>query len=367
MKPKIFISYSHKDKEWKDRLVEHLNVLVKADFFDLWVDSEEIEAGDLWREKIDEGLNTASIGIFLISRHFLTSDPIKEIEVAKLMERHKREGLRIIPVIVSPCAWNEVPWINVFHAFNGENGHELSRLSDPELDELLKRLAIKINDLLNPDSLRKKPKTSPFNVKRPGRRVRFGFPELVLLVILILFLGKMFLPKGPFDYSVRLRDARGKTVLKSKGNLRLAGKIISNEINEKGNAIFSQLPGAFAGTKKQVELEAPGWFFLNGSSSTTIKINRTGGKLTIRRNTLVFGTIIDEDGNGIEGAKIIVGDKVEFSGKDGKFRINPSPYNLTEIAPMQISKNGFDPKTINVSPGSPQESIIKLRKKKEIK
>jgi hypothetical protein len=34
--PTVFISYSHKDEEWKDRLVTHLRVLQMQDMPDVW-------------------------------------------------------------------------------------------------------------------------------------------------------------------------------------------------------------------------------------------------------------------------------------------------------------------------------------------
>ena len=43
--PSVFISYSHKDEEWKDRLVTHLGVLEQAGILDVWED-RRIEAGD---------------------------------------------------------------------------------------------------------------------------------------------------------------------------------------------------------------------------------------------------------------------------------------------------------------------------------
>lgn len=45
--PTVFISYSHKDEEWKDRLVTHLSVLERAGLLDVW-DDRRIEAGADW-------------------------------------------------------------------------------------------------------------------------------------------------------------------------------------------------------------------------------------------------------------------------------------------------------------------------------
>jgi hypothetical protein len=45
-KPKIFISYSHKDEGWKDKLRSHLGVIEK-DRFNLW-DDRRIQTGEDW-------------------------------------------------------------------------------------------------------------------------------------------------------------------------------------------------------------------------------------------------------------------------------------------------------------------------------
>ena len=50
--PSVFISYSHKDEEWKDRLVIHLKVLQMQNVLDVW-DDRRIEAGDDWRAEIE--------------------------------------------------------------------------------------------------------------------------------------------------------------------------------------------------------------------------------------------------------------------------------------------------------------------------
>ncbi|NJD52671.1 MAG: hypothetical protein FIB07_07360 [Candidatus Methanoperedens sp.] len=44
-KPTIFISYSHKDESWKDRIVTHLGVLAQEGLLDTW-DDRRIGAGE---------------------------------------------------------------------------------------------------------------------------------------------------------------------------------------------------------------------------------------------------------------------------------------------------------------------------------
>jgi hypothetical protein len=58
--PTVFISYSHKDENWKDRVVTHLGVLEMAGMLDLW-DDRRVESGDDWRPEIEQAISRAVI------------------------------------------------------------------------------------------------------------------------------------------------------------------------------------------------------------------------------------------------------------------------------------------------------------------
>jgi formylglycine-generating enzyme required for sulfatase activity len=106
----IFISYSHKDEVWKDRLVSHLGVLQQEVFLDVW-DDRRIGAGEDWYQKIKEAIIRARVAVLLVSADFLTSKFIRSKEIPSLLERMDREELRIYPVIIKPCAWKHVKWL----------------------------------------------------------------------------------------------------------------------------------------------------------------------------------------------------------------------------------------------------------------
>jgi hypothetical protein len=59
-KPSVFISYSHKDEEWKDKLVTHLGVLKEQGLLDIWED-RRIEGGDDWLPEIEKAINRTHI------------------------------------------------------------------------------------------------------------------------------------------------------------------------------------------------------------------------------------------------------------------------------------------------------------------
>lgn len=110
-KPKIFICYSHEDKEWKKILLGHLSVLEFEGILYVWED-HQIEPGQKWDDEIEAKMRGANLALFLISRHSLTSEYIKKRELPILLKRKEEEGMNIFPVIVRPCAWKRLPWLS---------------------------------------------------------------------------------------------------------------------------------------------------------------------------------------------------------------------------------------------------------------
>lgn len=140
--PSVFISYSHKDEEWKDRLITHLGVLEQEGILDLW-DDRRIEVGEDWKPEIEKAINQASIAILMISANFLTSKFILSEEVPKLLARREKEGVRVIPLIVKPCAWTQVKWLSKIQA-RPKDGKPLSARRAPQADADLAAFANEI-------------------------------------------------------------------------------------------------------------------------------------------------------------------------------------------------------------------------------
>ncbi|HEV7858588.1 MAG TPA: toll/interleukin-1 receptor domain-containing protein [Pyrinomonadaceae bacterium] len=102
----IFISYSHKDKEWLERLQVNLKPFMRESSVQAW-DDTRIKAGSDWREEINQALASASIAILLVSSDFLASDFIYNEELPFLVQAAKEKNVRIIPVAVRPSAWSK--------------------------------------------------------------------------------------------------------------------------------------------------------------------------------------------------------------------------------------------------------------------
>ncbi len=102
----VFISYSHRDTAWLDRLKIHFRPLVRRTSIDLWDDSR-ISPGKAWHKEIAGALARADVAILLVSADFLASDFIVNNELPPLLHRAARGGLLIVPMIVSPCLFSE--------------------------------------------------------------------------------------------------------------------------------------------------------------------------------------------------------------------------------------------------------------------
>ncbi|HEV7668162.1 MAG TPA: tetratricopeptide repeat protein [Thermoanaerobaculia bacterium] len=114
-KAKVFLSYSHRDRAWKDRLVGHLQVLEREGSLDLW-DDDRIPAGADWLAEIQDAIQGAQVAVLLVSVDFLNSRFIREKEVPDFLARRKTEGLHIFPVIVGSCLWDQVREISSIQA-----------------------------------------------------------------------------------------------------------------------------------------------------------------------------------------------------------------------------------------------------------
>lgn len=146
IKPIVFISYCHKDEEWKNRMVSHLGVIQSEGHLEIW-DDRRIEAGLDWYPEIQKAIDTSSIAILLISADFLTSNFIRSEEVPRLLERREKEGLRIFPVIVKPCAWQHVQWL-VRMLVRPKDGRPISGGSDFQIDTDMAAIADEIMSII---------------------------------------------------------------------------------------------------------------------------------------------------------------------------------------------------------------------------
>jgi hypothetical protein len=96
----IFVSYSHHDDQWLERLQVHLRPLARQGGIDLW-DDTRIRAGDEWRREIEEAIEVCRVAVLVVTADFMASDFIDSNELPPLLQAAKLRGARIISVLAS--------------------------------------------------------------------------------------------------------------------------------------------------------------------------------------------------------------------------------------------------------------------------
>jgi internalin A len=105
----MFISYSHKDEELKDKLKAHLSSLKRDELIRTW-DDRQILAGSELDKEIAFYNENSDIIVLLISSDYINSDYCYSIEMTKALERHASKQAIVIPIILRSCDWKKTPF-----------------------------------------------------------------------------------------------------------------------------------------------------------------------------------------------------------------------------------------------------------------
>jgi hypothetical protein len=98
----VFISYSHQDKEFVDKLAAHL---VKNNAH-VWVDTWELNVGDSIINKVQEAIQSASALLVVLSSASVQSEWCKKELSAGLMRELEEKRVLVLPVRLDDC---EIP------------------------------------------------------------------------------------------------------------------------------------------------------------------------------------------------------------------------------------------------------------------
>ena len=129
---KVFVSYSHDDREWLGRFSQHIAVLERQGLVDVWSDAR-IAAGADWEQSIEIALSSAKVAVLLVSSAFLASEFIWKREMPRVVA-HAAQGMDALPLIVRPCAWRLEEELARLQA-RPTDGRPLSLGSDSQIDQ----------------------------------------------------------------------------------------------------------------------------------------------------------------------------------------------------------------------------------------
>ncbi len=145
---KVFVSYSHNDKDWLEKIQTHLKGLENEGIsVNLW-DDTKIKPGMKWKGEIEKALKASKVAILLVSAEFLASEFIKTNELPGLLKAAENDGATILPLILKPCRFSSNKKLSDFQAVNDAK-KPLSTLKEHEQDEILVNLTGRIAELMS--------------------------------------------------------------------------------------------------------------------------------------------------------------------------------------------------------------------------
>lgn len=107
MRSKVFISYAHTDQEetdWMKKLKKHLGFFERKNLLDIWEDSK-LKTGVNPQQQIIDAINESKIVVLLVGPAFLGSGFINDVELPRILEAARADGLQIFPLITGYCSY----------------------------------------------------------------------------------------------------------------------------------------------------------------------------------------------------------------------------------------------------------------------
>ena len=125
----VFISYSHKDVKWLEKLKQFLRPLEELELIRVW-DDTEIRPGLDWLEDIRKALELARVAIFLVTQNLLDSPFVREKELPTLVDAATNRGCLIFWIAVSSSTIADSPLAKFQGAISPNSPLDL--MSEPE-------------------------------------------------------------------------------------------------------------------------------------------------------------------------------------------------------------------------------------------
>jgi len=133
----VFISYSHKDQLWFNKLQLMLAPVEAFHGIKVW-DDKEIMPGTYWHNAIKNALTQTRLAICLVSRNFISSNYITTNELKYFMEEAARQSIRIFPIAISRIQDHENPFREI--QFVNDPAEPFDELSDERQHAILSNM-----------------------------------------------------------------------------------------------------------------------------------------------------------------------------------------------------------------------------------
>lgn len=135
----LFISYSHKDERWLEKLKQFLLPLEQEGLLRVW-DDTKITPGAEWLTEIRDALGLARVAVFLVSQDFVNSPFITEKELPSLTEAAANRGCLIYWIAVSSSTFETTPLAK----YQAASKEPVDLMSEPERNRVLADISRKL-------------------------------------------------------------------------------------------------------------------------------------------------------------------------------------------------------------------------------
>lgn len=108
----MFISFSHEDKPWLDKLQTALKPLARGEKITVW-DDTQILPGAVREKEIALAIGRARIAILLVSPHFLASDWIYKEQLPQILESYRKGDLIVYWLAISASVYEMTDIANI--------------------------------------------------------------------------------------------------------------------------------------------------------------------------------------------------------------------------------------------------------------
>ena len=119
----VFVSYSHLDSVWLERLEFMYKPLAWRNNISVWSD-KQIPVGGGWSKEIDQALANARVAVLLVSQGFLASDFIRDTELPRIVAAASKKQLVIVWALLEVCFYETTELVNI------QAAHDIKRPLD---------------------------------------------------------------------------------------------------------------------------------------------------------------------------------------------------------------------------------------------
>lgn len=151
---RVFVSYSHVDTVWMQRLTPLLKG-IRGAHVRAWTD-KDIRPGEPWDKEIKDALEAMDVFIALVSVSFGTSDYIRRVELPRAKARLSAKEIHVLPVYLGAPSDGDCKWLMKLERVPGEKSWAEMRASFPDYDHALKPIRDGIKSVVERARARKR-------------------------------------------------------------------------------------------------------------------------------------------------------------------------------------------------------------------